>query len=504
MRPTQEASRQRGQALVFTLVFAAVTGLAVLLLFNSGKLANAKTDLQNAADAGAHAAAILQARDHNFSAYTNRAMIANQVAVAQFVSLKSYFDDAAETQDRMKNGTPYGYSLAFPSSKPSWDAAKNYPISAAKTVISTLAPWAVKGLDGLISILEEAQQIHHYATMAEMMFVADEVVKKNDPAAQITKSAFMLGDAVVRVNQWGNNYTKQHPANTSAAEADRFADAVLHDDSQDKFTRNRSGILSAGWAFTTVKFCIGATFSQTAFGFFHGGGTILSSNKKRWLALDATAGFGEWTCTYPTPWGPITIGTPLMEIAGGSGGAVAGKGGAYGESTGYKNNDWTSSFYGFALTSPASIPAIYRYTVKGPGTTLDNDGGLQKYYRDVANPLGSKPSNQTAEQNGGAYPVTVEVERRVDAGLRLSSTLLPDAKDVRLDDAAKGATLRTVASAHAYFYRPKSDGSNEFTRNGWRRGDARTEMANLFSPYWQARLIETPAAESLASALAQN
>ena len=70
---------QRGQALVMTLLFGAVAGLAVLFMFNSSQLANTKSQLQNADDAGAYSAATLQARDHNFSAYTNRAIIANQV-----------------------------------------------------------------------------------------------------------------------------------------------------------------------------------------------------------------------------------------------------------------------------------------------------------------------------------------------------------------------------------------------------------------------------------------
>jgi hypothetical protein len=51
-----------------TLVFGAVAALIALLLFNSGMLANAKTRLQNAVDAGAYSAALLQARDHNFAA----------------------------------------------------------------------------------------------------------------------------------------------------------------------------------------------------------------------------------------------------------------------------------------------------------------------------------------------------------------------------------------------------------------------------------------------------
>jgi hypothetical protein len=173
MHQTQGQIYQRGQALVFILAFAAVTGLAVLLLFNSSKLANTKTDLQNAADAGVYAAAILQARDHNFSAYTNRAMIANQVAVAQFVSLKSYLDDANQTQRRMKSFPINGFYDLFPTSKPLWNTEKNWPISQAQSIMSSLAPAAVKGLDALIGALQEAQQIHHLGTMTEMMLVAD-------------------------------------------------------------------------------------------------------------------------------------------------------------------------------------------------------------------------------------------------------------------------------------------------------------------------------------------
>jgi len=86
------ATRQAGQATAFTLVFGAVAALIALLLFNSGMLANAKTRLQNAADAGAYSAALLQARDHNFAAYTNRSVVSNQVAVVQLVSLKPYHE----------------------------------------------------------------------------------------------------------------------------------------------------------------------------------------------------------------------------------------------------------------------------------------------------------------------------------------------------------------------------------------------------------------------------
>ena len=511
-------SHSRGQALAFMLVFAAATGLITLLLFNSAKMANVKTHLQNAADAGAYSAAVLQSRDHNFSAYTNRAMIANQVAVAQFVSLKSYVEDAKKTQDRAKGGW-LSFWASFPTSKPAWDAGKKIPVATAKSFIDGIAPKAIVGLDLLVAALEKSQQVHHLGTMTEMMFVADEVVKKNDPQAKISTGAFMVGDAAVRVTNWGNKYTQQHPATVNTKESDRFADVVLHDESQDSFTRNRISVPppTPFWA-SSVKFlwCPLAAKTSTAFAFYHGGGTILSEDKKRWLGLDATMGGGFVSCTwiYPCPVGvcSTTITLPIVDIdfggdsiLGGSGGAVAGRSGGYNnEAAGYKGNDWSSRLYGYSLVSPAALPALMRFYAKGPGQTLDAKGGLQDYYRDMADPLNAslKPKDQTAAENGGKFPITVEVERSEDS-LQLSNKLFAGSSSLRVDPQAKGNTVRTVASAHAYFFRPKLDNASQFNRSGWKRADGKTELANLFSPYWQASLTDTPAFEAAASAAAQ-
>ena len=63
--------------------------------------------------------------------------------------------------------------------------------------------------------------------------------------------------------------------------------------------------------------------------------------------------------------------------------------------------------------------------------------------------------------------------------------------------------MRTLASAQTYFYRPKEN-SSAFTRKNWRRNDGKTEMASLFSPYWQARLVDTPVGETALSFALQN
>lgn len=505
----------RGQALIFGMLFMGVSGIVVIMLFNGSMLAITKTQLQNAADAGAYSAAVLQARDANFSAYTNRAMIANQVAVAQFVSLESYFEDAAQTHKRANSTLHDTVYRTAPSAAPIWDIAKKVPVDKAYSAVNAMAAPAVKALDLLIAGMDEAQQIHHLGTMAEMMFVADEVVKKNDPQAGVTTSAFMLGDAALRVKRWGNDATTRHRANDSSKEADRFADAVVSRDSQDWFIRNRGSVPTPFWASPVKPYlCPGAAFTFTTFGFTHAGGTFLSSNKRRWLALDATMGGGMASCTWlvPCPIGtcPFTITTPFPDVSttapflGGHGGAVAGANGKYGETKGYKNNPLESMLYGFAMTSPAVVPANYRYWMKGPGNSLDTGGGLQDHYRDMASPTAStsKPKNQTPLENGGKFPVTIEVERRQDS-IRQSTTLMKDADRLRLEDGLKGQTMRALSTAHAYFYRPRVDDLKQFTRNGWRRGDSRTEYQNLFSPYWQARLAPTPLAEEVAAAAAQ-
>src|SRR5262245_19765765 len=92
--------RQRGQALVFISVTTLIVLLAMLALFSMGQLSSNKTKLQNTADAVAYSVALTQARDLNFTAYMNRATIANQVAVAQIVSMTAW----ARHLDNMYSG----------------------------------------------------------------------------------------------------------------------------------------------------------------------------------------------------------------------------------------------------------------------------------------------------------------------------------------------------------------------------------------------------------------
>jgi hypothetical protein len=500
----------KGQALLLTLVFAAATGLVSLLLFNSGILANAKTRLQNAADAAVYSASVLQARDQNFSAYTNRAMIANQAAVAQIVSLKSFIEDATDTGDRMGGFyLDWNYNL-WPAVAPQWSAAQSYASSVVSNLNSNfggyMAPTMTRTLDLLIRTYETAQQLHHGATLIDMLAVAQEVAQLNDPNAQLANGALTAGNTGIQLTSWSGSM-KQHNANDTSAEADRFADVVVHEKTTDGFTRNRASQANGAWWLSTVKpsTCPGAFLTGTLYGMPHAGGTQLRSDKKAWLAMDATQGGGFAFCVWYCGITVCGFNVPIADIStthgnGGSGGGLAGNGDYESENNykGYKNNPETTRMYGQALAMVP--PGLVRYS-NGPGTSLDSsNGGLQDKYRDMAQPTNT-PNNQSSGVNGGGFPITMEFERPPNT-IRTSSQFLNNgANIIRLDEQMAGNNLRAAASAHSYFYRSATN--TGFTSASWTRSDGKREIQNLFSPYWQSRLVDRTEAQRTAAITAQ-
>ncbi len=82
--------RQRGQAMVFVVLFLGVVSLSLVFLYKAGKITSEKMQVQNAADAAAYSVSVTEARDLNFMSYTNRSMVANEVAIGQLVGMASW------------------------------------------------------------------------------------------------------------------------------------------------------------------------------------------------------------------------------------------------------------------------------------------------------------------------------------------------------------------------------------------------------------------------------
>jgi len=82
--------RQAGQAAVFVLLFLGILLSELNFLYKQGRITSDKMEMQNAADAAAYSIAVTEARDLNFAAYMNRAMVANEVAIGQLMGLASW------------------------------------------------------------------------------------------------------------------------------------------------------------------------------------------------------------------------------------------------------------------------------------------------------------------------------------------------------------------------------------------------------------------------------
>ena len=81
---------QRGQALVFGLCLMLLVALLLFFQFSAGQATAAKLRIVNATDAAAYSAGLWRARAMNYYAYANRAIIANEVAIAQAATMVSY------------------------------------------------------------------------------------------------------------------------------------------------------------------------------------------------------------------------------------------------------------------------------------------------------------------------------------------------------------------------------------------------------------------------------
>lgn len=107
---TRRHAQQKGQIAPVVLFGVVIASAALVMMYNLGQKVTEKSQVANAADAAAYSGAVWTARHLNFMAYTNRAMIANHVAVGHFVSYVSwirYIDDSIQFLDRITQFIPY-------------------------------------------------------------------------------------------------------------------------------------------------------------------------------------------------------------------------------------------------------------------------------------------------------------------------------------------------------------------------------------------------------------
>lgn len=275
-------SRQRGQAIVFMLLSAGVIVLLGLFVLNAGILTSEKMRLQNAADATVYSVSTIEARDLNFTAYTNRAMVANEVAIGQLVGLMSWavhFSTVGPFMDlyfnpiltALESGT-LGIAAFFtvPMRAVIWGLTTVG--SAMRAGVRALATAVIPVVSAINMAYSIAQRSFHLISFMFSLFTLNELISHNAPDAKLSGFGFLalaghfatyygdlppFGNSFVTSYRQDNKLPQPGPgANTPEQKAGMQRLAALINASRDPFSMNRFDPVSpfsngadGGWSF---------------------------------------------------------------------------------------------------------------------------------------------------------------------------------------------------------------------------------------------------------------
>lgn len=438
-------------------LFVLIGGLAALFfLFNSGQVVREKTKLVNTADAVAYSGGVMNARALNFHAYTNRAMLANTVAIAQLVSLTSwvqYVTALGSVGQIALFSSIYKYPLFMPAFEAAPDVAEY--LWTARLDPDSLASVA-KASDRIVhKVLMNAQQAAHVALLPVRKEVMDQVAAENyrdDGEVVVDPVPIPTGtsrDYLGFVRRYGGD------------DRTRFAEVAQTAAHKDSFVRERNWRL---WALFPGE-CPNAYFLGRRDWLSRRGGTELLGFDE-WKAVDTLS---EWV------WVPKSK-TDIQCRGRREDPAAWGSAAAADDPTLF---DPDPSHYGGSL---AANPRSTNLAMLGVGFSSSWDyEGLPSFY---------ELSPDALKEDDPKLRMSIRV-RRAKAEMQVSgarSEIPPGANLNAYEvETAGGDEMVAVSTAEVYFRR---DGDARDNVHGRTLGKPR-EVGSLFNPYWQVRLVQS-------------
>jgi len=470
---------QRGQALVLALLCMLVFVVGVLVLFNTGQAVNKKVQLNNTADAAAYSAAVQQARAYNLIAYLNRAQVANEVAIAQIVSLHSWLNFAISGTDHFADAVQgLGVALDLTGVGAEVGVELNeigLQLSEAKDTLQEVRDGAkgvfsvaILGLSTANVVYADASRLVTTTEIGDIPDIVQKVIRQNsvaganstDKEANLNAAGLTLLVAqataanksfarLYRMPSWDTS--SSNPGHTP--EADRYLNVVM--EARDGFSATRDGSVL----------------------FLHKRGGTDLVNYNRWVAED-TLNAKILFFDVPMAWGGAAAVEKTGNFAnlsspdqGWSSPFVSDKGQheAYG---GAGDNGLSSTVVRTEPATPSNTDAI-----------LTGYNGLQSYEDMAANKAVVPYSDNDTPDAGPVFSVLVEQPM---TDVRTTSNInIGGPPNLEAPDRMQNNKMSALSSAQVYFDRPGS-------LSAFARADKLRELGNLFSPYWQARLIDTP------------
>lgn len=475
---------QKGQALPLGLAFLMGAVLFGVTMFNTGQLASEKTRLANAADAAVYSGLIWQARALNFQAYTNRAMVANQVAIGQLLSVASWTKYGAITARNIDN-----FANLFPPAKAYTTPAKSYMDQIDDGVVNMVETF-IPLVDTLNGVLSTAQKAIYLSSFAATPSIVKEVVDRNDGRYRVNSAYAIVGQGI-------NSFAWR---GLSARYEDReglLRKANVIRGSKDDFTKRRNvshSDLLAGApkvelglfrAWLTKEGGTRLVVKASEDNSFNFGGVVndRSGLEWEWKGKDTfSLHIRKFKCSWRRGCGWRKSEIPI------------------GWGSRYLNGDFEckteENYWGQKKTTCVPYMRKNKKAEKradGENEAVDiNYEGVRAYY-DL--------KNLSRENRDPRLVLRLEVqtsENKVRTSAKINGSAAPEESRnglgkglFRQEDNMLENVMSSISSGEVYFHPP--DDYRPDRRGG------KIEIANLFSPYWEVRLIKTPLSERMAA-----
>src|SRR5690554_4154793 len=179
MRTNGYQKMQHGQVLMLAAFFMAGFFFVVLGVVRVTLQSQNQLHVQHVADYAADAAGIIAARDLNFKAVTNRAMLANEVVIGQIMGLSSWFSMGSKTIENIALVTVW-----VPYLGPVMQGVSNI-VKGTNNAIKSALPVAVKAQQVVLEVLQAAQVTFHAASWAASLLTMKEIVEASHPEYEL-------------------------------------------------------------------------------------------------------------------------------------------------------------------------------------------------------------------------------------------------------------------------------------------------------------------------------
>ncbi|MHB1880852.1 MAG: Tad domain-containing protein [Acidithiobacillus sp.] len=454
---------------MFAVILLLAVAVGVGVLYNTGRLTLDKTRLQNTADSAVYSGGVLLARSYNFSSYANRAMVANQVVIAQMVGLRSWsqyyclaYNDHCGTQNSandlpsqiqsLVSGTFYTATLDayariskilytinaehqdFPTFNQGVDAHFANTANTINKLLSTASSTFNTGVWGELA-----------AAGVDKGLIAD-IIQDNDPQATITPyGKILLVTDLAHIKGFTQLYTSNNSQHMQ-----QFATVVKN--GEDGFTQGRSSYEFPAYPMFNYE-DIDCASEWTMLWASYNGSTTWSANYQSWSAQDKANVYGFNLVPFLDGCVPIPV---------------------------FATNPWIYVW----PTTLSSAKASYNAQGTGTGFGGDKYAGLLPY-EDV--------SNQYATAT--ATPILTLDIARAHGTIKTTQQLKVDSGVMALPGGEAGGEVNALASVQVHFVRPRN-GNTRLLGND-------IEYGALFNPYWEAHLVSSPSAATLGAQAAQ-